>query len=476
MPSYGHTERREYAAAVLFADLVGSSGLPETERLRLRRNLADCLGRSGGIERRHDLYHVNTWGDSVFTVVSNCHLALWTSHQLQKTTKARLRIGLDFGLVRHDPYGIFDGWDGEPIIRSARIEPVAQDGHIWGTKEFLDEWRREVHFPSFAKCFEQIEDERNLGIVGLAKGYEPTELVDITAGDVKRLDLPNLKRRHNLNPSALTTKLELGKSRTSDSRNVLFGNNTQIPDRHKWDEASAVMLARDRLGDLGADLVIVGSPRVLEASHEFLEKTRWPVGEFAFVWGTLASKMQSARSFSIGKLNKETIKRMKVYGVPGKACQPGLVWRTKFGVDFRTTMYLPFPLRHDRADMARDLRCVDYAVIALRRVATGLCDNLLRSQPTLRRKRCIVCPLAGYRGPGTLGAAHWLCRIDRKHRGELSDGTALLLRIDYRYGEQSNDSSIGDKNDPRKIESVQLVDSIGLASAAKTALSDPIRL
>ena len=138
---------------MLFADVVGFSKMPDSVYPGfLRHFLADADAVLSDPE--NPALMRNTWGDAIFAVfgdpghAARAALALqrlvggvdWSSRMglAPGTVDLRLRIGLHAGPVH-------EGWD--PVTRSpnyvgrhtniaARIEPIAQEGHVYVSGEF----------------------------------------------------------------------------------------------------------------------------------------------------------------------------------------------------------------------------------------------------------------------------------------------------------------------------------------------------
>jgi class 3 adenylate cyclase len=139
--------------SMLFADVVGFSKLPDSVYPGfLQHFLADADAVLS--DPQHPAQVRNTWGDAIFAVFQNPSHAARAALGLQQlvestdwnlrmglapdTVKLRLRIGLHSGPVH-------EGWD--PVTRSpsfvgrhtniaARIEPIAQEGHVYVSGEF----------------------------------------------------------------------------------------------------------------------------------------------------------------------------------------------------------------------------------------------------------------------------------------------------------------------------------------------------
>jgi class 3 adenylate cyclase len=140
---------RQEIKAIMFADVVGYSKLPETVipkyvaqfNQRVSRLIADSSAAP---------VNVNTWGDGLFfvfngvedagrfaldlrqLVVSTDWVELGLPHQLN------IRIGIHAGpvYVNFDPVVRQISFTGAHVSRAARIEPITHEGEVFASEEF----------------------------------------------------------------------------------------------------------------------------------------------------------------------------------------------------------------------------------------------------------------------------------------------------------------------------------------------------
>jgi class 3 adenylate cyclase len=140
---------RQEIKAIMFADIVGYSKLPETVipkyvaqfNQRVSRLIADSSAAP---------VNVNTWGDGLFfvfngvedagrfaldlrqLVVSTDWMELGLPHQLN------IRIGIHAGpvYVNFDPIVRQISFTGAHVSRAARIEPITHEGEVFASEEF----------------------------------------------------------------------------------------------------------------------------------------------------------------------------------------------------------------------------------------------------------------------------------------------------------------------------------------------------
>ncbi len=136
-------------AAILFGDIKGFSRLRDEH---LQTYVDRVLGAIAGVlqEFHPHVLAANTWGDAFFAVIDDVGRAADCALRVQQalagldTRKLGLpeeftmRIGGHFGPVRpvHDPVQGRAAYMGSPVVRAARIEPVAEPGMVWVTEEF----------------------------------------------------------------------------------------------------------------------------------------------------------------------------------------------------------------------------------------------------------------------------------------------------------------------------------------------------
>lgn len=138
---------------MLFADVVGFSKLPDASFAGFMSEFlveADHVLSAPG----HSAIVRNTWGDAIFAVFEQPRPAARAALALQRMVAAtawherfriakdraqlRLRIGLHAGPV-HEGYDAITRcptYMGMHINLAARIEPVAEEGHVYASGEF----------------------------------------------------------------------------------------------------------------------------------------------------------------------------------------------------------------------------------------------------------------------------------------------------------------------------------------------------
>jgi class 3 adenylate cyclase len=147
---------RQEIKAMLFADIVGYSKLPED---RIPNFIAHFMGSVSRLiaESADAPIYVNTWGDAfcfVFTRVDQAGrfaLALrdhvlatgWSQHGLVwgqggEQRPLSIRIGLHAGpvYVNFDPVTRQLNFTGAHVSRAARIESATEPGHVFASEEF----------------------------------------------------------------------------------------------------------------------------------------------------------------------------------------------------------------------------------------------------------------------------------------------------------------------------------------------------
>jgi class 3 adenylate cyclase len=156
----GRPALRQEVRAMLFADIVGYSKLPERFVPAFVR---EFLGRVSRIvaESPNAPISVNTWGDAVYFVFERAELAglfaleltemienapwerlglVWhdTADGRSVSRPLGLRTGLHAGpvFVHFDPIVRRLGFTGAHVSRAARIEPVTEPGQVFASEEF----------------------------------------------------------------------------------------------------------------------------------------------------------------------------------------------------------------------------------------------------------------------------------------------------------------------------------------------------
>lgn len=139
--------------SMLFADVVGFSKLPDAAYPGfVREFLADAEKLLNA--PRHTALVRNTWGDAIFAVFATPNEAACAALALQAlvsstawndrfglpegATNLQLRIGLHAGPVHegYDPITKCVSYMGLHTNLAARIEPIAEEGHIYVSGEF----------------------------------------------------------------------------------------------------------------------------------------------------------------------------------------------------------------------------------------------------------------------------------------------------------------------------------------------------
>jgi class 3 adenylate cyclase len=135
--------------SMLFADVVRFSQLPDPAYPGF---MNEFLAGAALIlaDPRHKAMVSNTWGDAIFAVFATPTEAAHAALALQKlgrsvdlpgateSARLKLRIGLHTGPVHkgYDAITKNDTFMGKHINLAARIEPIAQEGHVYVSGEF----------------------------------------------------------------------------------------------------------------------------------------------------------------------------------------------------------------------------------------------------------------------------------------------------------------------------------------------------
>jgi class 3 adenylate cyclase len=140
---------RQEIKAILFADIVGYSKLPETVIpkyvAQFNQRVSRLLAESSSAP-----VNVNTWGDALFFVFNSVEdagrFALDLRDLVVKTDWVELglphnlsiRIGVHAGpvYVNFDPVVRQISFTGAHVSRAARIEPIAHEGEVFASEEF----------------------------------------------------------------------------------------------------------------------------------------------------------------------------------------------------------------------------------------------------------------------------------------------------------------------------------------------------
>lgn len=135
--------------SMLFADVVGFSKLPDPAYPGLMNDFLTGAARILA-DPRHPALVSNTWGDAIFAIFASPAEAARAALALQalvassvspgptETARLKLRIGLHTGPVHQglDPITRNISFMGKHINLAARIEPIAQEGHVYVSGEF----------------------------------------------------------------------------------------------------------------------------------------------------------------------------------------------------------------------------------------------------------------------------------------------------------------------------------------------------
>lgn len=139
--------------SILFADVVGFSKLPDSAYPRF---MGEFLADADGVlsDARHTALSRNTWGDAIFAVFKTASEAAHAALALQNlvgsqewaerfglasgTIDLQLRIGLHAGPLfeGRDPITKTLSFMGRHANLAARIEPIAEEGHVYVSGEF----------------------------------------------------------------------------------------------------------------------------------------------------------------------------------------------------------------------------------------------------------------------------------------------------------------------------------------------------
>ena len=139
--------------SILFADVVGFSKLPDAAYPGFMREFLADADRVLS-DARHTALARNTWGDAIFAVFTTASEAACAALALQELVNSqewagrfgltsgvvnlRLRIGLHAGPLHEgrDPITKNLSFMGRHANLAARIEPIAEEGHVYVSGEF----------------------------------------------------------------------------------------------------------------------------------------------------------------------------------------------------------------------------------------------------------------------------------------------------------------------------------------------------
>lgn len=149
VPDRGALVSKQQIKAMLFADVVGFTRLTE---MQIPLFVDHFLGRVAGLMKQmpHPPVHQNTWGDAVccvFDTVRDAGIFALQLRDLVRDTdwnqyglpgELNIRIALHAGPVYacYDPVLGKMTYNGAHVNRTARIEPVAEEGQIYASQAF----------------------------------------------------------------------------------------------------------------------------------------------------------------------------------------------------------------------------------------------------------------------------------------------------------------------------------------------------
>lgn len=139
--------------SILFADVVGFSKMPDAAYPGFMGEFLADVDRILS-DNRHTALARNTWGDAIFAVFNTASEAAHAALALQEIVRSqqwaerfgisgsevslRLRIGLHTGPLYEgiDPITKSLSFMGRHANLAARIEPIAEEGHVYVSGEF----------------------------------------------------------------------------------------------------------------------------------------------------------------------------------------------------------------------------------------------------------------------------------------------------------------------------------------------------
>ncbi len=135
---------------MLFADVVGYSGLQETQvPFFMHEFLARVSAALDNLPGQPEL--VNTWGDALFAVMDSAGplaeyaLALqrvvtgtdWSACGLPAGLNVRIALHAGPAFAGRDPFTERPNLYGTQVNRTARLEPVTAPGQVYATEQFV---------------------------------------------------------------------------------------------------------------------------------------------------------------------------------------------------------------------------------------------------------------------------------------------------------------------------------------------------
>ena len=148
----GSSNKKPYS--ILFGDIKGFSALPDAQLPRFVRKILGCIAdvieelkKSEGPE---SVLMVNTWGDGLFVVLKDTHVAAKFSLAMQEAigrvgaqdaeflNPVELRLGIHYGPIYkiEDPVTKRSNYFGEHVNLAARIEPITPPSQVYVTESF----------------------------------------------------------------------------------------------------------------------------------------------------------------------------------------------------------------------------------------------------------------------------------------------------------------------------------------------------
>ncbi len=140
--------------SILFGDIKGFSALPDAQLPRFVRRVLGCIARVlediKDAEGEDAVLMANTWGDGLFVVMRDTHVAAKCSLAMQQAiggigahddgfeSPIELRLGIHFGPIYEieDPVTKRTNYFGEHVNMAARIEPITPPSQVYVTESF----------------------------------------------------------------------------------------------------------------------------------------------------------------------------------------------------------------------------------------------------------------------------------------------------------------------------------------------------
>jgi class 3 adenylate cyclase/tetratricopeptide (TPR) repeat protein len=140
--------------SILFGDIKGFSALPDSQLPTFVRKILGCIADAiEGLrecEGSESVLMANTWGDGLFVVLKDTHVAAKCALAMQAAigrvgasdmdfkNPVELRLGIHFGPIYEieDPVTRRSNYFGEHVNMAARIEPITPPGQVYVTESF----------------------------------------------------------------------------------------------------------------------------------------------------------------------------------------------------------------------------------------------------------------------------------------------------------------------------------------------------